>query len=385
MKDKLFFTVAFLLTMLFCATGAFANGCPNDYNNFNGPQRFYLNIHNCGLDCYEQEIDYLRIFREGITGVRIAPVPRDRTMAPEDAFYEVNDFDPYFNAALEIFGPENILVLVDDGVDEGRFAKPSSGDMERLLRSTLQRYPQLLHIEFMNEPSNFSGITPEEYAASYLPKARRVIDEFNAVRPAGQKIKLYSASWFGNTSGARETLRMVTAGGLRFVDVMTAHIYGKNADEARELAREYKRLARGKPVAVTETNFDAGRGSDYDTQQTWICFAMAGIESTLRAGLSPADQALQHNVFYTLRADGARRFNIIGFPDARNRQFWQSTGPGHFVIQQRALARTDPKEPLDAATEPGGGGSEGGDPENSGNPPANTPRPPAHGLEPGDG
>ena len=365
-----------VLILLFAVPASvLAGGCPNDYNNFNGPLRLYLNVHNCGTDCADEELPYLERYREGITGVRISPVQRDLSMAPEPEFYEVNDFDPYFDGALEIFGPNNVLVVVDDNVDEGPHAKPRPGDMVRKLRSTLDRHPGVRHIEFMNEPSNFSGISPEEYVGRYLPRARQVVDEYNANRAADDKIILYSAAWFGNPDGARETHRMVTAGGLRYVDVMAVHIYAPRTDDARSLAREYKRLARGKPIAVTETNFNTGNESDYETQQWWLCQSMAGVEATLRSGLSPEKQALQHNVFYTLRADEVRLFNIIRYPDSRNRFFWQDTGPGHFVIKERAAARTDPKPGRPAGDLDPGDGEADGEGEGEGEP-IGPPRPP---------
>ena len=70
------FITALLVTIL-CAPSLLAQApCDTDYNAFKGPRNFYLNVHNCGTDCAAQELPYLELFREGLTGLRIAPVPR---------------------------------------------------------------------------------------------------------------------------------------------------------------------------------------------------------------------------------------------------------------------------------------------------------------------
>ena len=353
------FLAALLLGALVAgAAGAQTQPCTTDYNNFNGPRRLYLNVHNCGTDCAAQEIPYLELVKDGITGLRIAPVTLDRTQPGDPGFFTVNDFDPYFEAALEIFGPENLLVLIDDGVDEGRFKKPTPNDILRKLTSLLARHPQVRHIELMNEPFNFSNIGPEEYVGRYLRPARKLIDEFNADRAADNQIILYSAAWFGTDDGLRQTRRMVRAGGLAYVDVLSVHIYEGLAGSAAKVARDYKRLARGRPIAVTETNFTANARSDYETQQWWICDTMTRIERIMRQGLSPYEQLLQHNVIYTLRADEARLYNLIRFPDSGKSLAWSSTGPGHFVINERSKVPTDPKT---VPADPGDAGDDGSD------------------------
>jgi hypothetical protein len=349
-----------------------AQPCDTSYNDFKGPKSFYINAHNCGLLCATQELPYLELFRDGISGIRIAPVPRDNTAAPDPAFYTVNDFDPYFQGVLEIFGPENVLVLIDDQVDEGPHAKPSPTNILRLLGSVLDKYPQVRLIEFMNEPLNFSNITPEEYVARYLKPAREVIDLYNADRAPDNQLVLYSAAWFGNEDGVRQARRMIRSGGLAFADVLSAHIYARRAENAVALAASYKRMARGRAVAVTETNFNAGNRSNYESQFWWICESMTEIESLLRRGLAPEAQALQHNVLYTLRADEARLFNLIGFPDHQRIRFWANTGPGHVVIRERSLVPTDPKR---GAAPPAGGGV----PEGGGDP--GVPKPGGRGLQ----
>lgn len=337
---------------------AAGQACDEAYNNFHGPLSLYLNLHNCGSGCAAQALPYLELFKNGITGVRISPVSRVGIQPPDPEYFEPNHHDPYLRGVLEIFGPENVLVLIDDGVDEGPHAKPSPEDMARKLRSVLMLHPTVRRIEFMNEPSNFSDITPREYVGRYLPRARQIIDEFNLAREPGKEILLYSAAWFGNLDGVRETYRMVTAGGLGYVDAMSVHIYSDLVEGARRQAREYKRLARGKPVAVTETNYNSGNAGSYDAQHWWLCQAMTGIEAILRQGLTPAEQELQHNVLYTLRADRQRQFNIINFPEGRS-HFWEPTGPAHFVIVERSRALTDPKGGGTGEGEPGEGSEEG--------------------------
>lgn len=359
-------TLGLVLAWAAAPAPAAGQACDEAYNNFNGPLSFYLNLHNCGAGCAAQELPYLELYKNGITGVRISPVSRVGIQPPDPEFFEPNNHDPYLRGVLEIFGPENVLVLIDDGVDEGPHAKPSPDDMARKLRSVLLLHPTVRRIEFMNEPSNFSDITPREYVGRYLPLARQVVDEFNLTREPGHEILLYSAAWFGNLDGVRETYRMVTAGGLGYVDAMSVHIYADLAEGARRQAREYKRLARGKPVAVTETNYNSSNTSSYDTQQWWLCQAMTGIEVILRRGLTPAEQELQHNVLYTLRADRQRQFNIINFPEGRS-LFWQPTGPAHFVIAERSRASTDPKGGGTGEGEPGEG-SGGGDGDGTGDP-----------------
>jgi len=141
---------------------------------------------------------------------------------------------------------------------------------------------------------------------------------------------------------------MIRAGALAYIDVLSAHIYGARVEDARKLAREYKRLARGKPVAVTETNFLSGNQSNHDAQRWWICESMVRMESLLRQGLPPELQDLQQNVFYTLRGDSSRSFNVIHFPDFRSR-FWGNTGEAHFIFRDRSVAGTDRKVPRDSA------------------------------------
>ena len=327
------------------ATAAAAQPCNTAYNNSNGPKSLYLNIHNCGTVCARQELPYLRLFGDGVTGVRVAPVPRDRTEAPQPEFYTVNGVDPYFDGLVELFGAENILMLIDDGVDEGPHAKPSPDDMLRLLTSALERHPEVRHIEFMNEPLNFSDITPEEYVHRYLRPARAVIDQYNADRGPENQIILYTAAWFGNADGIRQARRMIRAGALAVADVLTAHIYDRRVEDAAASARAYKRMARGTPVAVTETNFNTNNRSNYDAQGWWICESMTAMEEVFHRGLSPAEEGVQHNVLYTLRADAPRLFNLIGFPDKSRELFWQTTGPGHVVLQNRGQVPTDPKVP----------------------------------------
>lgn len=351
---------ATLLTAALAAPLSAQPPCDTDYNAFKGPRNLYLNVHNCGTECAAQELPYLELFREGLTGLRIAPVPLDGTQAPDPNFFRVNPNDPYFQGALRLFGAENLLVLVDDGVDEGPHAKPNPENMARKLSSVVTTYPAVRHIEFMNEPSNFSGITPEEYVRLYLRRAREVIDHYNIDRAADDQIQLYSAAWFGNVDGLRETRRMIRSGGLAFIDVLTAHIYTDRPEDAADLAREYQRLVRGRvPIAVTETNFNRGNAGDYDTQQWWVCDSMTRMERILRSQLGPGQDTLQRNVLYTLRADVARKFNLIGFPN-KSVLTWSQTGPGQFVISQRSKLPTDPKPSLQGAT-PGGEGDDGGE------------------------
>jgi len=335
-------TLAFALAVVSAAAAA-ASVCGDAYNEGDGPLRFFINVHNCGTDCAEQELPYLELYKNGITGVRINPVQRFDAQAPDPRFYELNDDDPYFVGVLDVFGPDKVLVLLDDGVDDGRYAKPSPQNMLHKLEDLLARYPQVRNIELMNEPSNFSGISPEEYVGRYLRPARRVIDGANSWRPPNEHIRLFSAAWFGSGGGVRETQRMVRAGGLAYADAMSAHIYARREDEARQLAREYKRLSRGKPVAVTETNFQDGNASNYEAQFWWVCESMVGMEAIFSQGL-PADVAneLQVNVFYTLRGDSDRRFNLITFENQRS-PLWLVTGPGHLVISERSAVPTDPK------------------------------------------
>lgn len=353
-------TLTLLLAGLLAAAPAAAQPCNTAYNGSNGPQSLFLNLHNCGLDCWLQEVPYLEHLKDGISGVRIAPVTLDRTAPGDPDFFTVNDFDPYFDAVFEIFGPEKTLVLIDDGVDEGRFAKPSPNDILRKLSSLLAREPRVRHVEFLNEPLNFSNISPEEYVGRYLRPARQLVDRFNRDRAPDDQIVLYSAAWFGSTDGVRQTRRMIRAGGLAYVDVLSVHIYERRAADAAERARDYKRLARGKPIAVTETNFNAGNRSDYAAQTWWICESMTEQERILRQGLSPRDQRLQHNVYYTLRSDEPRFFNLIRFADVSSLA-WAHTGPGHFVLNARSQVPTDPKAVVPPADDSGddGGGEDG--------------------------
>jgi len=336
--------------------------CDLDYNDFNGPQSLFLNLHNCGTACADAELPYLELVRDGLSGVRIFPVTRDRAQPGDPSFYEVNDFDPYLEGVLEIFGPENVLVLVDDGVDRGRHAKPTPAEMLRKLRSLIETHPSVQLVEFMNEPSNFSDIRPAEYVGRYLRSARRMIDDFNRNRPADEQILLFSAAWFGNRDGVRETQRMVRAGALGLIDVLTAHLYADREDEAEAIAAEYLRLARGKPVAVTETNFNRGNRSNYEAQGWWICRSMVRIEETLRRGLNAAERAVQFNVLYTLRADEERLFNVISFPDSRQPLFWQPTGPGHTILIERSKIPTDPRSSPPPANEQEDADENHGDP-----------------------
>lgn len=322
--------------------------CGDPYNNFHGPQSLFINSHNCGTDCARQELPYLELFKDGITGVRISPLHPYYATPPDPVFYTLAEDDPYFVGVFEIFDPDKVLVLLDDDWAEGPHAKPEPQDMLRKLRDLVERYPMVRHLEFMNEPSNFSNITPQEYVHRYLIPARRYIDQVNAGRGEGEKILLYSAAWFGNQDGVRETQRMIRAGALAYIDVLSAHIYGARVADARKLAREYKRLARGKPVAVTETNFLSGNQSNHDAQRWWICESMVRMESLLRQGLPPELQDLQQNVFYTLRGDESRSFNVIRFPDFRSR-FWGNTGEAHFIFRDRSIAGTDRKAPRDSS------------------------------------
>lgn len=346
---------ALLLGAVLVPPPAGAQPCDTDYNHFNGPRRLYLNVHNCGLNCWLQEIPFLELVRDGVTGVRIAPVTRDNTAAPDPGFYTVNDFDPYFDDVLEIFGPQNVLALIDDAVDSGPHAKPSPNDVLRKLSSLLARNPAVRHVELLNEPFNFSNISPEEYVGRYLRPARELIDRYNADRAADNQILLYSAAWIGTADGVRRARRMVASGGLAYVDVMSVHVYELRAEAAAARAREYKRLARGKPIAVTETNFDAGNRSDYAAHPWWICEAMTRIEEVMLHGLSANARRVQHNVFYTLRADGPRFFNLIRFADSKSLA-WSFTGPGHRILLDRSKVPTDPKSPV-----PAPGGSETGE------------------------
>jgi hypothetical protein len=298
-------------------------------------------VQNCGTLCADQDLPFLAQFRDGISGLRINPVPPDILQPPDNNFYRVNPSDPLLEGVFDLFGGENILVLVDDGVDDGDFAKPTPAQMARKLRSTLETHPRTRKLQFMNEPSNFSAITPEEYVLNYLPLARQIIDQANQGRAGADRIVLYSAGWFGNGDGLRETQRMVEAGALAFIDVMSAHIYRRRVSEARDLATAYARLARGTPVALTETNFINGSNSRHDSQETWICNAMTIMESKLRQPLNPSQLPLQINVLYTLQGDAARNFNLIAFDDAANPVFWRATGPGQSVIQQRSGTLTD--------------------------------------------
>ena len=347
-----------LLLGMVLAMPAAAQPCSTPYNGGNGPRSLFLNLHNCGLDCWLQEVPYLRHVQDGVTGVRVAPVTLDNTSPGDPRFFTVNDFDPYFEDVFEIFGPEKTLVLIDDGVDEGAHAKPTPNDILRKLSSLLVRWPRVRHVEFMNEPLNFSNVTPEEYVGRYLRPARELVDRFNQDRAAGNRILLYSAAWFGSEEGVRQTRRMIRAGGLAYVDVLSAHIYERRAADAAERALDYRRLARGKPVAVTEANYNAGNHSDYETQPWWICEAMTEMEQILRRGLSPEQELLQQNVFYTLRGDEGRQFNLIRFADAKALS-WANTGTGHIVLTERSKVPTDPKGPVppdDGGEDDGGGG-----------------------------
>ncbi len=335
------------------AMPATAQPCTSEYNNFNGPKSFYLNLQNCGTPCGTRYLPYLEIFKDGISGIRLAPVVKDRTSPGDPEFFEVNDFDPLFAGVLETFGPDRVIAVIDDNVDRGEFRKPRPNDMARKLSSLIHTHPQVRHIEFMNEPAHFSGIIPEEYVGRYLTRAREIVDMYNADRAPDNQILLYSAAWFGNRDGVRAARRMIQAGGLALVDAMSVHIYSDRAADAVALAREYKRMARGKPIALTETNFNDGRQSRYDTQEWWICESMTAMERVFRKGLSAEAQQLQANVYYTLRADAGRLFNLIQFPDATKALFWENTGPGQSVISGRATVGTDPKD--------GGGGTPTGD------------------------
>lgn len=354
-----------LLGLLLVPTPAAAAPCDTSYNNFNGPQNLYLNVHNCGLACWLQEVPYLELVKDGVTGIRIAPVTLDNTAAPDPGFYTVNSFDPYFEDVFAIFGPERTLVLIDDGVDSGPFAKPTANQILRKLSSLLARHPKVRHVELMNEPLNFSNITPEEYVGRYLRPARILVDEYNTDRAPANKILLYSAAWIGNADGVRRARRMVRAGGLAYVDVMSVHLYETRAADAAKRAREYKRLARGKPIAVTETNFNRTSNSDYAAHPWWICESMTEIERVMLQGLSPDEQRLQANVFYTLRGDSPRFFNLINFADSKSLN-WTSTGPGHFILIERSKVPTDGKG---RAADPDSDESTGGE-EDSGDEPA---------------
>ncbi len=345
------------------AMPATAQPCTSEYNNFNGPKSFYLNLQNCGTPCGTRYLPYLEIFKDGISGIRLAPVVKDRTSPGDPEFFEVNDFDPLFAGVLETFGPDRVIAVIDDNVDQGGRRKPAPNDMARKLSSLIHTHPEIRHIEFMNEPFNFSGIIPEEYVGRYLTRAREIVDMYNADRAPDNQILLYSAAWFGNRDGVRAARRMIQAGGLALVDVMSVHIYADRAADAAKLAREYRGMARGKPIALTETNFNDGQQSRYDTQEWWICESMTVMERVFRRGLSAEAERLQANVYYTLRADAGRLFNLIQFPDATKALFWENTGPGQSVISGRAAVGTDPKDdeggggPVGEEDDGGGGGA----------------------------
>ncbi len=320
-----------------------AQPCQTPYNEGRGPRSLWLNVQNCGTQCGEQFLPYLELIRNGLSGIRINPVGRPNAVAGNNSFYTVNNDDPLLRGVLRILGPDKLLVLVDDGVDDGPFSKPRPQDMERKLRSLFSTHPEVRRIQFMNEPGNFSDMSPEEYVAAYLPVARRVVDELNQSRSAADRIWIYSAGWFGNQEGFQETQRMVEAGGLGLVDVLGAHIYRQRTGDARDLAEDYKALARGKVVAITETNFNQSGSSRYNTQEWWICNAMTAMESVMLRNMPDTDRPLQLNVMYTMAGDKARNFNLITFPDPQQ-IFFEPTGPGHFVLVDRATVPTDPKD-----------------------------------------
>ncbi len=325
-----------------------ATPCSTDYNNFNGPVSLYLNVQNCGTLCADQSLPFLAQFRDGISGLRINPVSPATASPPSNAFYRVSQDDPLLRGVLDLFGGENLLILVDDGVDQGEFAKPTPEQMALKLRSTLTTHPRVRRIQFMNEPSNFSDITPEEYVLDYLPLARQIIDEANRNRGPAQQIVLYATGWFGNGDGFRETQRMVEAGALALVDAVSAHIYRERVAEARDLADDYARLVRGTPVALTETNFIRGSNSRHDTQETWICSAMTVMERVLRRTLQPNQLDLQINVLYTLQGDSARNFNLLAFDNPSAPTLWRATGPGQPILQERSVIPTDRNlQPID--------------------------------------
>jgi hypothetical protein len=348
--------LALLLTAL--PLGAQVAVCDDPYNNSHGPQSLFVNVHNCGTSCADQELPYLELYQDGISGVRISPVRPYFAQPSDPEFFDLSEDDPYFKGVFELFDADKVLVLLDHDYDQSPLAKPRPADMLRKLRNLFERYPQVRRVEFMNEPSNFSDITPEEYVARYLAPARGIVDQVNASRSPDEKVILYSAAWFGNQDGVRETQRMIRAGALAYADVISAHIYGPRVDAVRLLAREYKRLAHGKPVAVTETNFLRGNVSNHTSQRWWICESMVEMEALLRQGLPSELQDLQQNVLYTLRADESRDFNVISFADGGTR-FWGNTGEGHFIFRDRSLVGTDRKRTAVTAEDdedPSGGG-----------------------------
>lgn len=324
-----------------------------------GPKRLWINVHNAGYNA--DEIAYLSEHRAAYQGARIGPrLVCTAVDAPGDEHcYRMHpEGDPQLEKVLDIFGPDGVLVIVDDDLNSRPWPNgeiPPDG-MYQKVKNLLLYDERIVNVQCLGEPLNSGNTSPERYVRVYLPACRKAIDEVNQKRPAGLKAMLWDAGSFGNSSGIREKQRSIRAGSLQYTDVVTCHIYPSTEEEALRMARECKALARGKPVAMTESNYAKNAaGSSYVKHAWWLGTIMPKIEKILAAGLSPDKLKYQANVFYTLRADEGRQFNLL---DPRT---LRPTSDAHKIIEARVAfttgaAQAPPKTAADGSRESPGAG-----------------------------
>ncbi len=146
------------------------------------------------------------------------------------------------------------------------------------------------HIEPLNEIDNFfKGITPMEYAKSYLPKAAAII------RGGGKRV--VSTAPTGGRGGLEWFKAMLDEGMMNHVDVISIHAYEVSPNRFVE---ELKKRKINKPVWLTEV----GSPSPAQHLQVYKAMSVEGVERVFWYALYDGNGS----GFSLLRYEGGGKF-----------------------------------------------------------------------------
>ncbi len=317
-----------------------------------GPERLWINVHNCGQECAARALPYLLEYRTAYTGVRTAPrLVCDKNSTPGPHCFEVNPDDPLLTGVLDIYGPNGVFVLVDDDLNSRPYGKISPEGLYLKMKNTLLFDERIVNVQCLGEPLNSGNILPEEYVRVYLPECVRAAEDVNKTRSQSLQATVFAAAPFGSSAGSRENQRIIRSGILRYPKVaLTCHVYAASEKEALRLTRECKADAHGRLIALTESNFaDGGMGSRYSKHAWWLGEVMPKIEKILAEGLDRRSLKKQINVFYTLDAHEDAEFPLIQWDRSGH---WTATSDAHKkIIEARDASHRKIAPLVSAATE----------------------------------
>ncbi|MBR9701123.1 hypothetical protein GOV11_04630 [Candidatus Woesearchaeota archaeon] len=317
-----------------------------------GPDCLGINIHNCGPGCAQMEMPFFFEYGEGLCGGRIATAPQYNFSPNDPQFWEVPDIDPYMDMIPYVLEPERIVVVVDDGINDGPDSRPDPYKLGSKLEDTLLSYPWIINVQYMIETFNFSNVPSTQYVREYLPVAREIVDRIN--EEYGRDIKLINAPPFGTDDGNQQGNEFIMDGGLGLVDIYATHLYAESQDVYLDRLDQHLAMGRSKPLAILETNYAKNDFSDHNAQGWFIAETLKTAEDRIER-VHPGESL--PIMLYTLRAQceepsGENKQYCVaswpGDPGYRgptypNEGVWDIKGPAGEIIRERARLKTNPK------------------------------------------